>query len=1148
LPDSHEIHTHAPVLLEVERFEQVKAGAERVLLRLDGRYGDRPGRRVLDARLFVDDGLAVHRHSPIEDDAPGADDDAWLWRAAFEVPTSYLTDARTRFAIESEPGSLIDLPRPADAPASSRSMALSARSAQLARRYAAAIAIVLTVAVAPGGLPAHARTEVIRVHRADGTIAYVTSDGQTIGVVPPDATVVDQAAPAPAPAPTPTPAPAPAPSQAQPAAPAATPAMTQGQQPSQAPAASDVNKASKPAPAQHAAKPDRTTAKPHTTHTHPSTSARNGQPATPQATTTATPKGPNPSQTHTRRHHPAAPAAAPMPTVPPESVDSPLTSLPQMTVATAPTIANGGLPGLVAQNDTQKLQPIHSLDGGKGTAAPAPAAPASAAPAPAPPASTGGPPATMDGIPEFVAPPSPVTETTSTTDTTKVPPAADHGPATPPQTHTATPQTHTGSRHPAPPPQPESESNTGGTAPPSHTSAPISGGNPSIAPGSIPAAGTPGTNGAFFNSLPGPGGKVQGVPNFVIQQFHVPPFLLSIYQAAGIQYGIRWEVLAAINEIETDYGRNLNVSSAGALGWMQFMPATWRQYGVDANKDGKSDPYNPVDAIFAAARYLKAAGGDKDIRRGIFAYNHATWYVDSVMLRARLIAGYPPDLIGSLTGLTEGRFPVAARARYANDSAAITKQVGAGQNAANIVDSSATRRGIDIYAAKGAPVVAVNDGVIKEIGRSKAKGNYVVLQDAYGNRYTYSHLGSTAKLYPVPKQEATQAAAAKSHFQAVAAHDPKPTIAATQGAQKPGTAPAPARAPKASKRGRSRLAAHARQPVQATLTAVKQRLFAHPSRPASKSHGGIDQLLASGVVKGFETYDNYFSHGLGLNSKNAVLKRLKKGSHVVGSTVLGRVGGPAKPGQGPSFYFEIEPAGKGAPKIDPKPFLDGWKLLESTAVYRSKGGNVLYGNGNYSIGEIMLLPKALLQKRVLSDPRIKIYAAGRQDIATGQIDRRVLVVLAYLAESGLDPTVSCLRSGHSMLTTSGNVSEHTSGNAVDISAVNGIPITGHQNAGGIAEQTVKRLMQLQGTTAPHQIISLLDFGQNTLALPDHYNHIHVGFHPLFGTNTKLGRETQSVLNPGQWDTLVQRLGQIQNPSVPTRPSRYAIPNRNGRGQ
>ena len=189
----------------------------------------------------------------------------------------------------------------------------------------------------------------------------------------------------------------------------------------------------------------------------------------------------------------------------------------------------------------------------------------------------------------------------------------------------------------------------------------------------------------------------------MIRKFRVPVFLLPIYQAAGIQYGIRWEVLAAINEIETDYGRNLNVSSAGALGWMQFIPSSWRMYGTDANKDGKKDPYNPVDAIFAAARYLKAAGYEKDVRRSIFAYNHADWYVDSVMLRARLIAGVPADLVGSLTGLTEGRFPVAARARYADDlqEKETTKRVKKGQNAANVIESKDDRRSVEIFAQKG---------------------------------------------------------------------------------------------------------------------------------------------------------------------------------------------------------------------------------------------------------------------------------------------------------------------------------------------------------------------------------------------------------------------------------------------------------------
>ena len=84
-------------------------------------------------------------------------------------------------------------------------------------------------------------------------------------------------------------------------------------------------------------------------------------------------------------------------------------------------------------------------------------------------------------------------------------------------------------------------------------------------------------------------------------------------------------------------------------------------------------------------------------------------------------------------------------------------------------------------------------------------------------------------------------------------------------------------------------------------------------------------------------------------------------------------------------------------------------------------------------------------------------------------------------------------------------------------------------------------MLLQGTMAPHQIISLLDFGGNTLAMADHADHIHVGFQPLFGANAKLGKQALAVLKPGQWNDLVERLREIDNPVVPTKPSKYALP-------
>jgi soluble lytic murein transglycosylase-like protein len=119
--------------------------------------------------------------------------------------------------------------------------------------------------------------------------------------------------------------------------------------------------------------------------------------------------------------------------------------------------------------------------------------------------------------------------------------------------------------------------------------------------------------------------------------------LVTIYRSAGDQYGIDWRVLAAINRVETNFGRNTHVSSAGAVGWMQFLPSTWRRWGVDASGDGIADPYDPQDAIFSAARYLDAAGAQRDIRRAVFAYNHANWYVNEVLH----IAASLPDSYGA---------------------------------------------------------------------------------------------------------------------------------------------------------------------------------------------------------------------------------------------------------------------------------------------------------------------------------------------------------------------------------------------------------------------------------------------------------------------------------------------------------------------
>jgi murein DD-endopeptidase MepM/ murein hydrolase activator NlpD len=117
------------------------------------------------------------------------------------------------------------------------------------------------------------------------------------------------------------------------------------------------------------------------------------------------------------------------------------------------------------------------------------------------------------------------------------------------------------------------------------------------------------------------------------------PALQGIWQRAGSSYGIPWQVLASINRIESNFGQNMGPSSAGAVGWMQFMPSTWLRWGMDGNRDGIADPWSPDDAIFSAARYLAAAGGATDLPRAIFAYNHADWYVDEVLSGAQLYAG-----------------------------------------------------------------------------------------------------------------------------------------------------------------------------------------------------------------------------------------------------------------------------------------------------------------------------------------------------------------------------------------------------------------------------------------------------------------------------------------------------------------------------
>ena len=144
-----------------------------------------------------------------------------------------------------------------------------------------------------------------------------------------------------------------------------------------------------------------------------------------------------------------------------------------------------------------------------------------------------------------------------------------------------------------------------------------------------------------------------------------------------------------------------------------------------------------------------------------------------------------------------------------------------------------------------------------------------------------------------------------------------------------------------------------------------------------------------------------------------------------------------------------------------------------------------------------------LSQRLLSDPRVHIYPDGRADLASERVDPRVLALVEYLAESYGEVTVSCLITDHphfvhqtkkqKKLKRPKVVSAHIFGRAVDISAVGGIPIAGHQQPGGITERTIREILSLPDWLRPRQVTSLLDLGGPSFPLPDHADHIHLGY-------------------------------------------------------
>jgi Transglycosylase SLT domain len=655
--------------------------------------------------------------------------------------------------------------------------------------------------------------------------------------------------------------------------------------------------------------------------------------------------------------------------------------------------------------------------------------------------------------------------------------------------------------------------------------------------------------------------------------YRIPLFLLPIYKAAAVQYGVPWQILAAINEIETDYGSDLSVSSAGAVGWMQFMPSTWLQYGVDALNAGYADPYNPVDAVFAAARYLRAAGAATNLRAAILAYNHSEEYVESVLLRAKLISTYPKAVIATLTGLVDGRLPVTGRhvaweaipvtapspssatagatalpGKAASPTAAGATGSASASSAATpgavaplspaAAAAAATAGGahassaspplqlVDLISAPNASVLAVQDGRIVKLGDSRKLGRYIVLRDVYGDVFTYAGLGSIAPNYVQPKQPTVET---KSPVvEAASTHDAAPSQAATAGTQSPLTLQVKAPlAPSPASTGQASVQSAAQEATPPGMDKV--RLFAHPGNPDARA-----AAVASAARKA-------------MAARAEQRTPLRSGAVVASGTILGRVSMPPRAHDG-HIRFAVQPAGD-PDTVNPGPILSNWAQLQSALHPQgAKATNALLGA---TASDVFLLSQAQLERAVLSDPGVTIDACGRHEVVSGRVDKRVLAVLAFLARSGLEPTVGAL-----------GCNGASSGEEVDISAINGTPIAGHQGPETITDLTIRALLTLPAGFVPHQIDSLMRYpgSPSTHASSAFRSRIHLVFSPPAATTTlspaaaatqahsaRTGRTapapvvTTSALSTTQWSQLMERVAALPMPTIASKPSSAAVP-------
>lgn len=210
------------------------------------------------------------------------------------------------------------------------------------------------------------------------------------------------------------------------------------------------------------------------------------------------------------------------------------------------------------------------------------------------------------------------------------------------------------------------------------------------------------------------------------QGLAIPPDQLAVMLEVEGQYGIPWQVLAAIARVESSFGRNMGPSPAGAIGYCQFMPETWASYGRDEDGDGSADPMSYRDCLPAVARYLLDhgwRGDDREAQRqALFAYNHDWTYVDQILLVAAVYG---------LGGLWEGglRWPLPGYYAISSFFGQVDEARG-----------PSPHTGIDIPAPEGTPALAAGDGLVESVTLDSVCGLGVVIAHRQNVRTVYCHL------------------------------------------------------------------------------------------------------------------------------------------------------------------------------------------------------------------------------------------------------------------------------------------------------------------------------------------------------------------------------------------------------------------------